>query len=77
MKPTDDLLMQAQVLIARARADFARDVDDLLQEWTVYSASLGDAIGEVSRTEALRALRAFVLERFDANLALPRAGDES
>lgn len=75
MKPTDDPLVQAQQLIATARREFASDVDALLHNWAVYSASLEDAIGEISRTEALRALRAFVLERFDHYLALPAVED--
>ena len=76
MKTTDDPLIQAQQVIATARQAFASDVDALLHNWAVYSATLGEAIGEVSRTEALRALRVFVLERFDHHLALPAVEDD-
>lgn len=56
--------------LAYARQDFANDVDGLLIELRLFSDSLGNAIGEVSREEALRALRRFVLEKFDQRLAV-------
>jgi hypothetical protein len=66
----DDPLAQAKQMIADARQDFAADVDALLIELRRFSDSLGHAIGEVSREEALRALRQFVLEKFDQRLPM-------
>jgi len=76
MKATDDPLVQAQQLIATARRVFATDVDAAIHNWAVYLASLEDGISTVSRTDALRAFRAFILERFDHHLTLPTRGDE-
>ncbi len=35
-----------------------------------FSDALGNAVGEVSREEALRAVRSFVLEKFDQRLPM-------
>lgn len=71
----DDPREQIRQLYAEARREFARDVDALILELRVFSASLGDALGEISREEALRALRRFVLEKFDARLPAHPTGD--
>ena len=72
MHDTEDPLSQVRQMIAYERQAFARDVDGLLTELRVFSASLGDAIGDVSRDEAIRGMRAFVLEKFDLHLPLGR-----
>jgi hypothetical protein len=71
----DDPRDQIQQLAAEARRAFASDVDGLLTELKIFSQSLGDAVGEVGREEALRALRRFVLEKFDQRLQLRSAVD--
>jgi len=68
-------LTQIKQLLAEGRQEFANDVDELLTELRTFSRSLGDALGEVSRDEALRALRQFVLERFDQRIARPSGFD--
>lgn len=73
MAPTvlpDDPLEQAKQMIADARQAFAVDVDALLTDLRRFSDSIGPAIGEVSREEALRALRQFVLDKFDQRLPM-------
>jgi len=57
-------------MIADARQTFASDVDGLLAELFLFSRTLGDAVGEITREEALRALRRFVLEKFDQRLPM-------
>lgn len=73
--PNDDPREQIRQLYAEARREFARDVDALLLEVRVFSASLGDALGEISREEALRALRKVVLEKFDERLPVRPLAD--
>lgn len=63
-------LTQIRQQLADARQAFAQDVDALLDELRVFSDSLVGAIGDVSRDEALRGLRRFVLERFDQRLPI-------
>lgn len=71
----DDPREQIQSLVADARRDFATDVDALLVELGTFGRSLGESLGEVSRGEALQALRAFVLEKFDQRLPLKSSAD--
>ena len=67
----DDPRTQVETWIATARQDFAADVDALLTEIEAFSVTLGDEIGGHTREEALRALRRFVLEKFDQRLVGP------
>jgi len=69
----DDPREQIQQLVADARRDFATDVDALLIELRTFCDSLEGSLG--NREDALRALRAFVLEKFDQRLPLKSAAD--
>lgn len=74
-KTRDDPREQIRQLYADARREFARDVDGLITELQVFSASVGDALGEISREDAVRGLRRFVLEKFDERLPLRPVAD--
>jgi hypothetical protein len=54
---SDDPREQVRQLYAEARRAFAQDVDDVLTEIRVFSASLEHAIGEVGPADAWQALR--------------------
>jgi hypothetical protein len=70
MSDADHPVEQMQRMIADARQTFASDVDGLLAELFLFSRTLGDAVGEITREEALRALRRFILEKFDQRLPM-------
>lgn len=69
-------MTQAQHLVDDARHVFATDVDALLdafgEMWRLIDASKLDAVG---RADALRALRQFVLAKFDQRLSLRSTAD--
>ena len=69
MKATDDPLVQAQLLIAEMKQDFASDVDALLTEIRGFCDALESGVGTVTRAELLDQLRSFVLEKFDQRLS--------
>jgi hypothetical protein len=71
----DDPLAQVRQLYAEARQAFARDVDALLSELRVFSQSVQSAIGDIGQEDAWRALRRYVLEKFDARLPLRQTPD--
>lgn len=70
MSLPDDPIAQAKQTLADGRQAFAADVDELLEELRVFSVSLGDAVGEISREAALRTLRRYVLDKFDQRLPM-------
>ena len=71
---SEDPLAQAQQMIADARQAFARDVDGLLTEMRLWVGQVHDtSYEEMGHKDRLRALRAFVLEKFDQRLTPPRA----
>lgn len=74
-KSLEDPREQLRQLYADARREFARDVDALIAELQVFGASVGDALGEISREDAVRGLRRFILERFDERLPLRPVAD--
>lgn len=74
-KTREDPREQIRRQYAEARWLLARDVDAVLREVQAFSARLGEALGEIDRDEAIRALRRYVIERFDARLPVPVAAD--
>ena len=61
-------IAEMRQMLTDARREFARDVDALLEEIAIHGEALGQALGEVSREEALRALRQLVIAKFDQRL---------
>lgn len=74
-KLTESVRDQIAQREADARRDFASDVDGFLTELRRYFDALGEYVGAVSRDDAWRQAKAFVLERFEARLPLRPSGD--
>lgn len=51
--------------VREAQEDYARDVDQILAEMTAFAASVRLAIGELSYSEALDALRTVAVKAID------------